>query len=161
MRKVALIVPILVSALIGPAAVWSQQASDEATRRLSKSIETKPTLSPAQKVGSSDDAPRSVEPGGLTLAEIALSIGVLGFTVILVIAVAWMRVKASLSGDASFKLFGLVIVVGSSLFVMTAGWSQQQITPIVGLLGTALGFIFGKNMGSDEPRNGKQPSAPG
>lgn len=102
----------------------------------------------------------SVEIPSLSTGEIALSIGVLAFTLVLVAIVAWLRKIESISGDVLFKLFGLIIVVGSSIFLVSAGWSQQQITPVVGLLGTAIGFVFGKNTGAEQDQNSSRAASP-
>jgi hypothetical protein len=42
------------------------------------------------------------------------------------------------------KLFIIVVVVGGSLFLLTAGYSQDQMTPIIGLLGTIVGYALGR-----------------
>ncbi len=98
-----------------------------------------------------DDSTRT-PAGVLSTTEIALSIGVLAFTAIIIGISAWIRVRQAISGDATFKLLGLGLVVGASLFLITAGYSKDQVTPVVGLLGTALGFIFGKQLGDDPKR---------
>lgn len=79
----------------------------------------------------------------LSTSEIALSLAVLVFTMLLMLMV--LRIRESLGRSVVYKLAGLIVVVGSSLFLMTAGWSQSQVTPVVGLLGTGLGFVFGKD----------------
>ncbi len=41
------------------------------------------------------------------------------------------------------KLFGTMIIVISAVFLVVAGYSDTQITPIVGLLGTIAGYLLG------------------
>jgi hypothetical protein len=110
----------------------------------------------AQKIAADPQTPTGV----LSLAEIALSIGVLAFTAAILGLGAWMRVRGVVNSDAFFKMFGLVIVIGPSLFLITAGYSKDQITPVIGLLGTALGFAFGKRMGDDVSLERRNPKAP-
>lgn len=82
---------------------------------------------------------------GLSQTELWLSVGVLGFTSIVLILLALLRWQNALGEDVVFKLFGLILVVGPSLFLVCAGWTDAQITPVIGLLGTALGFVFGRS----------------
>ncbi len=98
--------------------------------------------------------------GTLSPAEISLSIGVLVFTAAILGLGAWMRSRGVINSDAFFKMFGLVIVIGPSLFLITAGYSKDQITPVIGLLGTALGFAFGKRMGEGVPSENRNPEVP-
>ncbi len=43
------------------------------------------------------------------------------------------------------KVFGTVLVVVASVFLVVAGYSEKQIAPVIGLLGTIVGYILGKN----------------
>jgi hypothetical protein len=147
---------------------WAQQSSEE-KRKTSHGESTKSTGESTKSIGESakstgesttTQGQGSMRDGGLSTSEIALSIGVLVFTILVICIFAWIRVKGAISGDAASKLIGLTLVIGSGMFLMSAGWSQQQVTPVVGLLGTGLGFIFGKSMSGDEaPKN--TPSGPG
>lgn len=65
---------------------------------------------------------------------------------------AWMRVRQVISADLTFKMMALSLVVGSCLFLVGAGYAQDQIAPVMAFLGTALGFVFGKTV-ADEPRH--------
>lgn len=38
------------------------------------------------------------------------------------------------------------MVVIAALFLIVTGYDKDQITPIIGLLGTIVGFIFGSNI---------------
>ena len=113
-------------------------------------------LKAAERIVADSRKPTAV----LSSTEIALSIGVLAFTAVVLWLNGWMRVKTKISPDAFFKMFGLVIVIGPSLFLITAGYSKDQITPVIGLLGTALGFAFGKRMGEGVPLESPNPEAP-
>jgi hypothetical protein len=93
----------------------------------------------------------------LTTAEIVLSAASLVFAAIVIGIAALMRARKLFSADVAFKLIGLALVIGSSMFLVAAGYSQQQITPVVGLLGTALGFVFGKTTRNPE-REASRPS---
>jgi hypothetical protein len=39
----------------------------------------------------------------------------------------------------------LTLIIIAGLFLMTAGYSDQQIAPVIGLLGTIVGYLLGKS----------------
>ena len=83
--------------------------------------------------------------GALSRSELSLSIAVLVFTILLVCVIARITVKKGQGwGPLTTKLFIIVVVVGASLFLLTAGYSQAQMTPIIGLLGAIIGYALGK-----------------
>jgi len=47
--------------------------------------------------------------------------------------------------DAATRTFGLTLVVISGVFLCTAGFSTEQITPMISLLGTVAGFLLGRS----------------
>lgn len=80
-----------------------------------------------------------------TLYEVQLGWGVLGFGVLLIgleIAVM-LRLKKGW-GHQSIRIVGLTLVLTSGLFLIVTGYSQDQIAPMIGLLGTIIGFLLGK-----------------
>jgi hypothetical protein len=48
------------------------------------------------------------------------------------------------------RLFTVVMVIIAGLFLMTAGYDDKQVAPMFGLLGTLLGYIFGKSSSTDD-----------
>ena len=42
------------------------------------------------------------------------------------------------------RLYGVVIIVGLSALLLVAGFSNDQLTPIVGLFGAIAGYLLGK-----------------
>jgi hypothetical protein len=113
--------------------------------------DSRETVPPAQA------AHQSSEP---FVIPVILSVSVLAFTFAVIAVVAWMRVRKAISGDAAFKLIGVALIIGLGLFLIPAGYGQAQITPVVGLLGTALGFIFGKQMSNEPPQGDRKPVVP-
>lgn len=51
-------------------------------------------------------------------------------------------------------MIGLTLVVTAGLFLITAGYSETQIAPMMGLLGTIAGYLLGKEAADDGGRNG-------
>ena len=82
----------------------------------------------------------------LSKSELILSILVLVFTILLVAIISFITVRKNQGfGSVTTKMYIITIVVGGSLFLLTAGYSNEQMTPIIGLLGTIVGYALGKS----------------
>ncbi len=79
-----------------------------------------------------------------TQVELALTIGTLVFGAFVLALLGWFLGKGLLPADSFLKLFVLVIVVTAGLFVVVAGYTQDQIAPMMGLLGTLVGYLLGR-----------------
>lgn len=89
-------------------------------------------------------------------AEIAFSLSVLAAGGVVLGLLAWLRSKRLISAGLFLKLFVLVAVIASGVFVITAGYDQDQIGPMMGLLGTLVGYLLGKQ----EPKPAPEPQEP-
>jgi hypothetical protein len=77
--------------------------------------------------------------------EIGLSLGVLVFGAIIIGLQVLVMLKRSMYWEIwSFKIMGLTLVLVSGLFLIVAGYSQDQTAPMMGLLGTVAGYLLGK-----------------
>jgi len=47
-------------------------------------------------------------------------------------------------GADANRMFGTTIIIVAALFLVASAYTQDQIAPVVGLLGTIGGFILGK-----------------
>ena len=47
-------------------------------------------------------------------------------------------------GPFANQIVGLTLVITAGLFLITSGYSQQQIAPMIGLLGTIAGYLLGR-----------------
>jgi len=75
-----------------------------------------------------------------------LSIGVLTFGLILMCLAIFMTLKRPEGwGIHSTRIIGLILVIVAGLFLITAGYSANQIAPMIGLLGTIAGYLLGKS----------------
>ncbi len=63
----------------------------------------------------------------------------------MICALAW---RAPVHGEI-LRSFLLVMIVFSSLFLIVAGYSEKQTAPVFGLLGTILGYMFGRAVGAE------------
>lgn len=79
----------------------------------------------------------------MTVSSAVLIFGVL----ILVLATYLIRVGNS--ADSVLKIFGTILIVIASIFLVVAGYSDKQIAPVMGLLGTIAGYLLGKETKKD------------
>lgn len=146
---------VLVLALVAPPAAAQESpkhwpappeavrgAEDEAARQKG-ALEQAPTQkelrqAPAgAQVGSS---PRWHQP-----VEIVFSLAVLVFGAGLIVLFTRKLLGQGNAWRAMYlRLVVLTIVVTAGLFVITAGYSEQQIAPMMGLLGTLVGYLLGR-----------------
>jgi hypothetical protein len=85
------------------------------------------------------------EYSGKSLVEVYLSLGILIFGVIILGLQIGLMLKLGKGwGPNSIRMTGLTLVIIAGLFLITAGYSQDQIAPMVGLLGTIAGYLLGK-----------------
>jgi hypothetical protein len=83
--------------------------------------------------------------GGRTTAELSLSLGVLAFGLLVMGMQVFVMLRTAKGWDMeSTRIVGLTLVVVAGLFLITAGYSQDQIAPMIGLLGTIAGYLLGK-----------------
>jgi hypothetical protein len=79
----------------------------------------------------------------LTPLERNLSLDVLIFgTFVLILLYILLRSKRA-SSDDILKPFCVTLVIVGSMFLVTAGFSSQQIAPAFGLFGTVVGYVIG------------------
>lgn len=55
------------------------------------------------------------------------------------------------NADTILRTFGTILIIISSLFLVVAGYSDQQIAPVMGLLGTIAGYLLGKSSEKKSP----------
>lgn len=51
------------------------------------------------------------------------------------------------------QYYTLIVIIGSSVFVLIAGYSDQQIAPLFALFGTLVGYIFGTTQEQQRTQN--------
>jgi len=90
-------------------------------------------------------------PAQDTTMDYLAAIGTLGLALAVVISACVMRVRRVLSADATFKLIALSLIVVAGLSLLRSNYARELMAPMMVVLGTALGFIFGKQMGSTIP----------
>jgi len=75
-----------------------------------------------------------------------LSIALLIFGSVVICGIFYILITQKKGwGPNAVQIVSITLLIVAGLFLITAGYSQQQITPIVGLLGTIAGYLLGKS----------------
>jgi len=76
------------------------------------------------------------------------------FSIFVTAASFFLRKSAGFSEDAVIRLVSLILIVSGTLFLVTLGYSAEQIAPALGILGTIAGYMLGRS----EQKDGKDKS---
>jgi hypothetical protein len=77
-----------------------------------------------------------------------------------VLGIATFLIRRGRDTDAVLRLFGTLVIVISAVFLVVAGYSDRQIAPVMGLLGTIAGYLLGKDRApAAPPTAAKEPGA--
>ena len=99
--------------------------------------------------GANNPGELSIRPKSMT--EIYLSLGVLAFGLILVIFTGFFVLRKNASWDQeATRVFAISVIITAGLFLITAGYSDRQIAPMFGLLGTIVGYLLGKSLPQEQ-----------
>jgi hypothetical protein len=79
-----------------------------------------------------------------------ISVAVLVFG-LLVLGLTGYLLKTAKDPQQVPKVIGLILVVVMAVFLVVAGYSDKQIAPVIGLLGTVLGYLLGKDTTGSKP----------
>lgn len=90
--------------------------------------------------------------------SLVLSISLLAFGVFVIVAALWRVDRAHLTEAGALRLVGATVVVVMAVFLCTAGFTLEQITPAIGLLGTMGGYLLGR---SERDSGDKAPARAG
>jgi hypothetical protein len=86
----------------------------------------------------------------LSSYEFWLSVQVLVLGVAVLVVEYLLLRGRRVSGEEILRVLAVTLIVVATLFVVTAGFSAQQISPAMGLLGTIAGYLLGRRAGSVE-----------
>lgn len=90
-----------------------------------------------------DKGPRPSLWSPQLVCKLSLGIGFFGvFTIALVAVLLFQRRNA----EQILRTFGILVIVIASVFLVIAGYSNDQITPVIGLLGTIAGYLLGRRI---------------
>jgi len=78
-----------------------------------------------------------------TSNAMTMSSSILGFGVFVILIAAFL-IRSGKSAESILRVFGTILIIVTSLFLVVAGYGNEQITPVIGLLGTIAGYLLGK-----------------
>ena len=86
----------------------------------------------------------------LSSYEFYLSLLVMGFGAFALLLEVWLIHKKRISQDNMVKFIVVTLIITATLFLITAGYDNNQIAPAMGLLGTIAGYLMGKNADKED-----------
>jgi hypothetical protein len=72
-----------------------------------------------------------------------ISSSVLIFGCVIILLATYLLHKGK-NADDVLKLFGTLVTIISAVFLVVAGYTDTQIAPVIGLLGTIAGYLLGR-----------------
>ncbi len=79
-----------------------------------------------------------------------MSSSVLFFGLLVFLAELYLMRLISFQPEQSIKLIAVTLIVVSTLFIITTGFSSEQIAPAMGLFGTVAGYMLGRSQAGKE-----------
>lgn len=112
---------------------------------------TMDALNQAQRAFESSQAPNVAvaQPWSSELVKF-LSLGVIGFSCLALIMAAALLWRSGASPIQVLKVVGVISILGLSALLLVVGYSNEQLTPIVGLFGAIAGYLLGKDGGPNK-----------
>jgi hypothetical protein len=92
--------------------------------------------------------------------EFWLSVIIVLFGVFVVILEYRLLSRAKAKPSDVMRVLAVTLILVGSLFLITAGYSNNQISPVSGLFGTVAGYLLGRSNGSDSRIKNKKSKAP-
>jgi hypothetical protein len=95
-------------------------------------------------------APTSTQGWSAELVQF-LAVSILAFTFLALLLCTVLMWRNRASGYHVLRVFGIVFILGISALLLVVGYSNEQLTPIVGLFGAVAGYLLGKDTNSTSP----------
>ncbi|MEI7614907.1 MAG: hypothetical protein WCK63_18560 [Betaproteobacteria bacterium] len=81
----------------------------------------------------------------LSSYEFVLSLAVLCFGILTILLEIYLIKSKKISSDNLVKFVVVTLIITGTLFLITAGYNNNQIAPAAGLFGTIAGYLLGKS----------------
>lgn len=88
-----------------------------------------------------------------------LASSILIFTLLALVLCAVLLWRSRATGYHVLRIFGVITIVGVSALLLVVGYSNEQLTPIVGLFGAIAGYLLGKDTTTAPTAKPPEPSA--
>jgi hypothetical protein len=86
-----------------------------------------------------------------------------GCVVFVILYRLMIRRVGNLNADSILRVFGTTTIIIMSIFLMSVGYSEEQVSRAYGLLGAIVGYLLGRNdrqSGQDAASDGKGKKGP-
>jgi uncharacterized membrane protein len=87
--------------------------------------------------------------------EFGLSLVVLAFGMIVILLEVFLIMKKKIGAENTVKFIVVTLIITSTLFLITAGYDNNQIAPAMGLLGTIAGYLLGNQKNEKDKKDDK------
>ena len=74
-----------------------------------------------------------------------LTVSILAFACVALLLATALLWRAKVSAPQVLKIFGIISIITVSSVLLVTGYSNDQLTPIVGLFGAIAGYLLGKD----------------
>ncbi len=78
--------------------------------------------------------------------ELTIGSMILGYGLIVIGISAWLMVRGK-DSEAVLRMVAVISAVVLSGFLLVVGYDDKQMNPVIGLLGTIVGYLLGKEQG--------------
>jgi len=82
-----------------------------------------------------------------------LSTGVIGFSCIALILASVLLWRSNALPNQVLRVIGVITILAFSALLLVVGYSNEQLTPIVGLFGAIAGYLLGKDSKSQADKD--------
>lgn len=126
------------------AAAAEQELKDANANAIKKSDEKK--ITPA--VDDKNQARLNLWSPSL-VSRLSLGIGCFAVFILICVTVLLKRLNDPIMPEQILRTFGILVIIFAAIFLVIAGYSDTQIAPVIGLLGTIAGYLLGRKI--DQP----------
>ena len=117
-------------------------ATEEINQRLqqldAKILQSKQALSDAVATAQNHEPTWWSTTNAMTMSSVILAFGVV------VLILSTVLIRGGKSAESVLAVFGTILIIVVAVFLVVAGYSDKQIAPVMGLLGTIAGYLLGK-----------------
>ncbi len=86
------------------------------------------------------------------VCKLSLGIGLFAMILLACVTILLRREREHVEPEQILRTFGILVIIFAAIFLVIAGYSDTQITPVIGLLGTIAGYLLGRKIEPPKPK---------